>query len=140
MDDRTLGLIYAIKQGTPGLSYDERICMFMREYTQSDLYWYSRESINILLSEVIVDYLESCDNPLQEIKRYFRGVSDIWNKDEYSNMISFLETIDVKDGEEYCNGFAPNPYPEFMVFTLRVPLLQLAGTSCQQIVRARGGV
>ena len=112
MEDRTIGIIYALKLGP--YCADENIRMFMEEWSQSDWHYQGRDSIDKLLRNCIADYLMSCGNSY-EIQRYFRE-SSFWVKNEYDRMISFLRDIQViKDGN-YINGLKDNPYSTFDVF------------------------
>lgn len=112
MEDRTLGIIYALKLGP--YSADENIRMFMEEWSQSNWRCRGRECINKLLRECVADYLMSCGNPY-EIRRYFEA-SSFWVNNEYDRMISFLRDIQVIEEEKYINGMRDNPYSAFDVF------------------------
>lgn len=112
IDDRTIGIIYALKQGK--YSPDMNIRKFMSEWSDCDWNLHGRDSIDILLRQVVADYLENCDNKY-EIARYFHNDFFII-KNEYDRMISFLQQIQVHKDENYVNGMRDNPYPDFEVF------------------------
>ena len=112
MDDRTIGIIYALKQGK--YSPDINIRKFMSEWSNTDWNYQGRDSIDDVLRRTIVDYLECCGNR-NEISRYFYS-APLWIKNEYDRMISFLQQIQVYKDERYVNGMRDNPYPDFEVF------------------------
>ena len=112
MEDKTLGVIYALKLGP--YCADENIRMFMTEWSDSDWRHQGRKSIDKLLRSCIADYLMSCGN-LYEIRRYFEDDS-LWIKNEYDKMISFLCHIQVTKDGSYINGLKDNPYSTFDVF------------------------
>jgi len=112
MEDRTIGIIYALKLGP--YSADENIRMFMSEWSQSDWRQQGRNSIDNLLRSCIADYLMSCGNPY-EIQRYFNDIS-LWIEDEYNRMISFLRDIQVTKDGNYTNGMKDNSYLTYDVF------------------------
>lgn len=111
MEDRTIGIIYALKQGK--YSADMNIRKFMSEWSNSNWDYERRNSIDDLLRCTIVDYLECCDNK-NEISRYF--YNDFFWINEYDRMILFLQQIQVRENENYVNGMRDNPYPNFEVF------------------------
>lgn len=112
MEDKTLGIIYALKLGP--YCADENIRMFMTEWSNDDWRYQGRDSIDKLLRSCIADYLMSCGN-LYEIRRYFEA-SSFWVNNEYDRMISFLRDIKVIEEEKYINGMRDNPYSTFDVF------------------------
>ena len=112
MEDKNLGIIYALKLGP--YCADENIRMFMGEWSQSNWHHQGRDSIDKLLRSCIADYLMSCGNPY-EIQRYFEA-SSFWVKNEYDRMISFLRDIQVIKEGKYINGMRDNPYSTFDVF------------------------
>jgi len=112
MEDRTIGIIYALKLGP--YCADENIRMFMTEWSNSNWRHQGRNSIDKLLRSCIADYLMLCGNPY-EIQRYF-GANSFWVKDEYDRMISFLRDIQVTKDGSYINGLEDNPYSTFDVF------------------------
>lgn len=112
MEDKNLGIIYALKTGP--YSSDVNVRMFMGEWSNSDWHCRGRDSIDKLLRECVADYLITCGN-LYEIARYFNG-DYLWIKDEYDRMISFLRQTKVRENDNYVNGFRDNPYSTFDVF------------------------
>lgn len=112
MEDRTIGIIYALKQGK--YSPDMNIRKFMSEWNNSNWDYQGRDSIDDLLRHTVVDYLEGCGNG-NEISRYFYYTS-LWIKDEYDRMILFLQQIQVRENENYVNGMRDNPYSNYEVF------------------------
>ena len=112
MEDRTIGIIYALKQGK--YSPDMNICMFMSEWSDTDWNYQGRDSIDDVLRRAVVDYLECCGNKY-EISRYFYNAS-LWIRNEYDRMILFLQHIQVRENENYVNGMRDNPYSDFKVF------------------------
>ena len=112
MEDKTLGIIYALKLGP--YCTDENIRMFMTEWSNSDWRYQGRDSIDKLLRSCITDYLMSCGN-LYEIQHYFEDNS-LWIKNEYEKMISFLRGIQVTKEGKYINGMRDNPYSTYDVF------------------------
>ena len=112
MENETLGIIYAIKQGQ--YSSEMNIRKFISEWSNSDWDYQGRDSIDTLLRRTISDYLQCCGNKY-EIARYFED-SSLWIKNEYDRMISFLRDIKIIDNKIYINGMRDNPYPNFEVF------------------------
>ena len=103
MTDRTLGLIHIIKHEN-GYS-DIPINKFLMDYYDTD-YPYSRSEIDKILRAVCVDYIETADNPIQEMRRYFNGeVFSYVDVSEHERMIQFLMSTQVKSDENYINGF-----------------------------------
>ena len=112
MDDRTVGIIYALKQGK--YSPDINIRKFMSEWSNTDWNYQGRDSIDQVLRQTVANYLVCCNNRY-EVERYFSDTS-LWVKDEYNRMISFLWQIQVHKDENYVNGMRDNPYSDFEVF------------------------
>ena len=112
MEDRTIGIIYAVKLGK--YSIDMNIRKFMSEWSNTNWNCQGRDSIDNLLRRTIVDYLECCGNR-NEISRYFYDTS-FWVKNEYDRMVSFLQQIEVYRNENYVNGMRDNPYSNYEVF------------------------
>ena len=112
MDDRTIGIIYALKQGK--YSPDTNIRKFMSEWSNTDWNYQGRDSIDQVLRQTVANYLMCCNNRY-EVERYFSDTS-LWVKDEYNRMISFLWQIQVHKDENYVNGMRDNPYSDFEVF------------------------
>ena len=112
MDDRTIGIIYALKQGK--YSPDINIRKFMSEWSDTNWDWQGRDSIDRILRQTIANYLVCCNNRY-EVERYFSDTS-LWVKDEYNRMISFLWQTQVCKDENYVNGMRDNPYSDFEVF------------------------
>lgn len=110
MDDRTIGIIYALKQGK--CSPDINIRKFMSEWSIANWNCLGRDSIDRILRQTIADYLMCCNNRY-EVERYFNN-DRIMN--EYDRMISFLQQIQVYKDERYVNGMRDNPYSNFEVF------------------------
>jgi len=116
MEDRTIGLIYALKQCNK-YNTDTVICKFMREWSDSsfwDVTTTSRTEIKRILRETVVDYLVTCGNEA-EIRRYFHE-SPFFVSNEFIHMASFLYQAQVKEQDKYVNGFRDNPYPNYEVF------------------------
>lgn len=112
MEDRTIGIIYALKLGK--YSPDMNIRKFVSEWSNCNWNYQGRNSVDDVLRHAVVDYLECCNNK-HEISRYFYSTS-LWIKNEYDRMISFLQQIQVYKDERYVNGMRDNPYPDFEVF------------------------
>lgn len=112
MEDRAIGIIYALKQGK--YSADVNIRKFMSEWSDSNWDYFERDAIDDVLRRAVADYLE-CYGNRNEIARYFYSAS-LWIKNEYDRMISFLQQIQVRKDENYINGMRDNPYPNFEVF------------------------
>jgi len=112
MEDKTIGIIYALKQGK--YASDMNIRKFMSEWSKHNWDYEDRDSIENILRHTIMDYLVCCGNK-NEINRYFNNNS-LWVKNEYYRMISFLWNVQVKDDKSYVNGMRDNPYPNFEVF------------------------
>ena len=103
MTDRTLGLIYTIKNEN-GYS-DIPINKFLMDYYNTDCP-YSRSEIDQILRAVCIDYIETADDPIQEIRRYFNGnLYSHVDTSEHDRMIYFLLFTQVKSDEKYINGF-----------------------------------
>lgn len=114
MEDRTVGLIYALKLNKK-YDTDTVIRMFMREWSNCES-WNrgSRTDIDKILRKTVADYLATCNNPT-EIRRYF--IDDpIFITNEFQRMISFLVLAQVKENDMYINGFRDNPYPHYEIF------------------------
>ena len=112
MDDRTVGIIYAIKTGP--YVVDVNIRKFMSEWSNSNWNWEGRDSIDRVLRQTVANYLMCCNNRY-EVERYFSD-SSLWIKNEYDRMISFLQQIQIRENEKYVNGMRDNPYSDFEVF------------------------
>ena len=112
MEDRTIGIIYAIKQGKH--SPDMNIRKFMSEWSIVNWNYLGRDSIDRVLRQTITNYLMCCNNRY-EVERYFSD-SSLWIMNEYDRMISFLQQIQVYKDEKYVNGMRDNPYSNFEVF------------------------
>lgn len=110
MEDRTIGIIYAIKQGK--YSADVNIRKFMSEWSIVDWNCLGRDSIDRVLRQTVANYLMCCNNGY-EVERYFNN-DRVMN--EYDRMISFLQQIRVRGDENYMNGMRDNPYSNFEVF------------------------
>ena len=110
MDDRTVGIIYALKQGK--YSPDTNIRKFMSEWSIVDWNSLGRDSIDRVLRQTVANYLMCCNNRY-EVERYF---NDDRATNEYDRMISFLQQIQVRGNENYMNGMRDNPYSNFEVF------------------------
>lgn len=103
MTDRTLGLIYTIKNEN-GYS-DIPINKFLMDYYNTDCP-YSRHEIDQILRATCIDYIETADDPIKEIRRYFSGnVYSYVEIPEHDRMIQFLMLVLVKSNEKYINGF-----------------------------------
>ena len=112
MEDRTLGIIYALKLGK--YASDENIRMFLSEWSASNWNYFSRNDIDRVLRQTIADYLVNCGNS-NEVRRYFDEKA-IWIVNEYDRMISFLQQARVRNDIGFVNGFRDNPYPNYKVF------------------------
>ena len=112
MEDRTIGIIYAIKQGKH--SPDMNIRKFMSEWSIVNWNYLGRDSIDRVLRQTITNYLMCCNNRY-EVERYFSD-SSLWIMNEYDRMISFLWQIQVHKDENYVNGMRDNPYSNYEVF------------------------
>ena len=110
MEDRTIGIIYAIKQGK--YSPDTNIRKFMSEWSIVDWNCLGRDSIDRVLRQTVANYLMCCNNGY-EVQRYFNN-DRVMN--EYDRMISFLQQIRIRGDENYMNGMRDNPYSNFEVF------------------------
>lgn len=107
MQELTEKIIRGIKtyDGTP----DTRIRKVMSEYTGIKDWDYGREEIDNILRNVCADYIANCDNPANEIRRYFMKEFLIYN--EYQRMIYFITQIQVREvnlndnNYYYINGF-----------------------------------
>lgn len=101
MEELTEKIIRGIKtcDGTP----DTRIRKVMSEYTGDKDWDYDREEIDNILRKVCADYIANCDNPTNEIRKYF--MKDLFIHNEYERMINFIMNIHVKainfDGDYY---------------------------------------
>ena len=119
MTDKSIGIIYAIKQ-CYGIKYGVR--QFLQEYC-NDKYYYSHEYISSILRETVLDYLLSCDDWKTELRRFFNTYEDTFCDDDYDVCTSFLFDIQVvKFNEEksyYINGFKDNPFKHFRIFNNR---------------------
>lgn len=116
MNERTVGLIYALKQCSK-YNVDTIVCKFMREWSNSsiwDITTSSRVDVEKILRKTVADYLATCGNE-EEIRRYFLD-DPIYITNEFQRMISFLCMTQVKEQDGYVNGFYDNPYPDFEVF------------------------
>lgn len=103
MIDRTLGIIYTIKQkGTD----DATIMHFLQKYSNTT-YPFTREEIDQILRETCANFIEGADNPIQEIHRYFLS-SSIFSHigiSEHDRMINFLQQTQISSNGKYINGF-----------------------------------
>ena len=107
MTDRTLGIIYSLKNGINSADY--KIAKYMAKECNYKASMYSRGEIDKILRTAIIDYIQTCDNPIKEIKRYFSLWDEIWNKNEYDVAISFLSLTQVRHNGKYVNGFRDHP-------------------------------
>ena len=67
MTDRTLGIIYSLKNGINSADY--KIAKYMAKECNYKASMYSRGEIDKILRTAIIDYIQTCDNPIKEIKR-----------------------------------------------------------------------
>ena len=69
MDNLTLGIIYAIKQGDK--SARESIVDFLSEYTGTPKQHYSDGELVRIIRDSFVDYLKTADKPAFDVWQYF---------------------------------------------------------------------
>lgn len=69
MTDRTLGIIYAIKQGN--LTARQNIVEFMSRYDGVSKNYYCDANLIPLIEETFLDYLETADDPVSDVRQYF---------------------------------------------------------------------
>ena len=69
MNDLTLGIIHAIKQGDK--SAKESIIDFLSEYTGTPKEYYSTGELVRIIRDSFIDYLKTADNPAFDVWQYF---------------------------------------------------------------------
>lgn len=111
MTDRTLGIIYSLKNSF-NMSSDYAIASFMARETNSAIEFYTREHIDNILYDAALDYITTCDDPVREISRYFYECKEFYNRNQHDVLISFLNGTQVRRNNEYINGFRDNPYSD----------------------------
>lgn len=115
MDNRTMGIIYALKQCK--YSSDVAIRMFMSEYSGTNWNKMGREAVDNLLRQTCAEFINEADNPVMEIRRYFNGYSSVFCNTEFEMMINFLQQTRVRDANDnYINGFTDNPFKNYACF------------------------
>ena len=103
MDNRTMGIIYALKQCKYGS--DIVIRMFMSEYSGTDWNKMGRNTVDDLLRQTCTEFITSADNPVKEIRRYFNSYNSVFCNNEFEMMINFLQQTQVRDASgNYING------------------------------------
>lgn len=103
MTDRSLGIIYTIKQ--KGTS-DVTLAAFLQKF-YSTAYIYNRDEIDKILRETCVDFIQSADDPIRELRRYFLSVNiySLVEITEHTRMINFLQQIQISKDGNYINDF-----------------------------------
>ena len=110
MTDESIGIIYCIKgHGYDDLNTEENIAEFLRQHRNTN-YRFTHEELTQELRKVMVDYLETANNPLREMRRYFLLRDHIWRDwPEWHQMSIFLGQTQVRQDECYINGFRDIP-------------------------------
>lgn len=122
MDNLTIGIIYAIKNGMKGPC--ENIVSFLSAYTGTPREYYDDVELKKILQQSFIDYLKTADNPsfdvwqFFEAKRHRENYREIFPKhakeqeeklhfldDDSEAIISALRMTAVQKDGKYINGF-----------------------------------
>lgn len=110
MEKKTIEIIALCKnwgQDGTGLTRDERISAYLREY-YSTSYHYTYSDITKELRRAAIDYIKTCDDPRKEFSRYLycrEYLFDYEYRPEHDILMMFLSETQVKNEGEYINGF-----------------------------------
>ena len=104
MNDKTLGIIYAIKKSNK--SWDKAVAKFMSKYSGSPEDEYADHHLNAILKDAFADYMATCDSPYYET----RILLDMMDSTGFYSLGHYLATTlmltRVKDDYgNYINGF-----------------------------------
>ena len=86
---------------------DEQIAEYLRKRRHTN-FRFSYDDITDELRRTAVDYVETCDDPRKELRRYLQDRSRI-NIPEHELLRSFLSETQVREDGEYINGFRDIP-------------------------------
>ena len=103
MTDRSLGIIYTIKQkGTSDIT----LAAFLQKFYDT-IYIYNRDEIDKILRETCADFIQSADDPMREIRRYFLNANTYSFMEivEHVRMINFLQQTQISKDGNYINDF-----------------------------------
>lgn len=103
MNFETVVVIYIVKNN---LAIDAKIGKWKNKFchNNSDYQW-SRSAIEKIMRDAITDYLIHCNDIKREVKRYFLYRDDFFVYNEFDAMKQFIHLIQVRDNDEYVNGF-----------------------------------
>lgn len=122
MDNRTLGIIYAIKKGDN--TARQNIIDFMSKYSDTPKEYYTDYNLIPLIEATFVDYLKTADNPSFDVWQYFDAKGRSRNFQQFypdravefqktsegfgidtDAIISALALTTVRKDGKYVNGF-----------------------------------
>lgn len=103
MTDRSLGIIYTVKQ--KGTS-DVTLAAFLQKFYNTP-YIYNRDEIDKILRETCVDFIQTADDPMREIRRYFLNTNlySFVEITEHVRIINFLQQTQISKDGKYINDF-----------------------------------
>lgn len=112
MTDRSIGIIYALKNGESE-SLKDRVIKYMCSYSGCEPYVYTDERILNLLEQTFADLCGSAKCPMSIVKEYFDLRHRPWNqgRSEIDLLAISLSLTQVKELNydtmryEYINGF-----------------------------------
>lgn len=103
MNTQTLQIIKALKQ-KEGSVFWKIGCV-----VGGNLRYFTVRDLTHILYEAVQDYIDHCDDPRAEMRRYFymctSGPTLLASQDDYYRLASFLTQIQVRQDGKFINGF-----------------------------------
>lgn len=103
MNDKTLGIIYAIKRS--GKQWNEAVSEYMSDYSGCPKEEYSEWELNRIMRIAFIDYLETCDKPYAEVRELLEMMDRYSGYSMGHYLANVLGMTKVKEKEKFVNGF-----------------------------------
>lgn len=109
MDDKTLGILYALKRAEDPYA---GVNKFMKQYSGSEVD-YTKSEINKLVEQAFCECLNDAQGPSEIVKDYFRHRQDPYFFSPMASMACAIQNIQVRQWDkdtnlfQYINGFRP---------------------------------
>jgi len=113
MSKMNCGVLYSIKLKGE-LTSQTAITNFMSKYTDTPYEYYNSYMIEQIVSNAIAELLDHVKHPSFIWHEYQERLHFPWNMNSFDAMCSILCEVQVKENDEYINGFRPiEEYSEF---------------------------
>lgn len=103
MNNKTLGIIYAIKRSEK--QWDKAVSEYMADYSGSPNKEYSEWELNRIMRVAFIDYIETCDKPYAEVRELLEIMDRYSGYSMGHYLANVLGQTKVKEQGKYVNGF-----------------------------------